>query len=355
VPAVEVNNLNFTYDTGSVIKEQLEPALKNLSLTLQRGARVLLVGDNGAGKSTLLRIIGGRHMHERDAVKVFGRPAFYDTALNMRRTLLQGSWGERTVAFIGHGVAYQADIPVKEMSAYLQRKYPERRDELYRLLGVDPEWRMHRVSQGQRRRVQLLLGLLHPFELLLLDELTADLDLCTRIDLLAYLRRESEERGACIVYATHVFDGMGDWPTHMAYISDGAFKRCCSVDDIPEIDAAKGGSGVDLASLGGGHRVATVLERWMRADREEKLAALRVKQAAAGAISLSDNSKRSADAMDADSDGENSASSSSSNGAGKDFVVVPSDGVAEERDRSGRQADGTSAGWLPGRFAQGYV
>ena len=55
-PAVEVNDLSFTYDTGSVIKEQLEPALKNLSLTLQRGARVPLVGDNGAGTSTLLRI-----------------------------------------------------------------------------------------------------------------------------------------------------------------------------------------------------------------------------------------------------------------------------------------------------------
>ena len=56
------------------------------------------------------------------------------------------------------------------MMRKLQDAYPERRDELMELLGVDPEWRMHRVSDGQRRRVQLLLGLVRLQQQLLRDE-----------------------------------------------------------------------------------------------------------------------------------------------------------------------------------------
>lgn len=60
---------------------------------------------------------------------------------------------------------------------------------------------------GQRRRVQLVMGLLQPWELLLLDEVTVDLDVLVRADFLAYLKEETETRGATIVYATHIFDG----------------------------------------------------------------------------------------------------------------------------------------------------
>jgi CCR4-NOT complex subunit CAF16 len=50
-------------------------------------------------------------------------------------------------------VPLQADIPVSGMMSKLQNEYPERRDELLELLGVDLNWRMHKVSDGQRRCV----------------------------------------------------------------------------------------------------------------------------------------------------------------------------------------------------------
>lgn len=43
---------------------------------------------------------------------------------------------------------------------------PERRDRLIDLLDIDLRWRMHKVSDGQRRRVQICMGLLHPFKVL---------------------------------------------------------------------------------------------------------------------------------------------------------------------------------------------
>ena len=58
--------------------------------------------------------------------------------------------------------------------------YPQRRDELVSILDIDTRWRLHAVSDGERRRVQLAMGLLRPWTVLLLDEITVDLDLLTR-------------------------------------------------------------------------------------------------------------------------------------------------------------------------------
>jgi CCR4-NOT complex subunit CAF16 len=46
---------------------------------------------------------------------------------------------------------------------------------------------------------------------LLLDEITVDLDVVARIRLLDFFRQECEERGATILYATHIFDGLEKW------------------------------------------------------------------------------------------------------------------------------------------------
>ncbi|CAM9829093.1 unnamed protein product, partial [Phaeothamnion confervicola] len=212
--AITVKDLTFAYDG-----RKDHPVLRNFNLELSRGSRCLLIGQNGAGKSTLLRVLGGRHLAKPDeAVTILGRNAFRDTKLNMVRSYLDMDWGLRTVSFAGYGVPLQADIAVKNMMSALQAaQHPERRDKLVEMLGVDPEWRMHQVSDGQRRRVQLLLGLVRPFDILLLDEITTSLDVVVRQDLLR--RRESAERGATIVYATHIFDGLDDWPTHLVYLT----------------------------------------------------------------------------------------------------------------------------------------
>ena len=58
-------------------------------------------------------------------------------------------------------------------------------------------------------------------QVLLLDEVTVDMDVVGRLDLLAFFEEECAARGATILYATHIFDGLGPWLTHLAYIDDG--------------------------------------------------------------------------------------------------------------------------------------
>ncbi len=58
-------------------------------------------------------------------------------------------------------------------------------------------------------------------QVLLLDEITVDMDVVGRLDLLRFFVEECDQRGATIVYATHIFDGLENWATHAAYIEDG--------------------------------------------------------------------------------------------------------------------------------------
>lgn len=62
-------------------------------------------------------------------------------------------------------------------------------------------------------------------QVLLLDEITVDMDVVGRLDLLRFFEEECEQRGATIVYATHIFDGLERWITHVAYVADGQLHK----------------------------------------------------------------------------------------------------------------------------------
>ena len=99
------------------------------------------------------------------------------------------------------------------------------------------------------------MGLLKPYSVLLLDEVTVDMDVLARLDLLAFLSEEAVTRGAVIIYATHIFDGLAGWATHVARVSGGKL-------------VAGGGGG------GGGEKkkLWPVVEGWLRSEREEACA-----------------------------------------------------------------------------------
>ncbi|KAH0726949.1 hypothetical protein KY285_002642 [Solanum tuberosum] len=256
-PSVEINNLKFTYPgidghppPGST------PLIDDFNLTLYPGDRCLLVGSNGAGKTTILKILGGKHMVEPDMVRVLGRSAFHDTALTASGDLsyLGGEW-RREVAFAGFEVPIQMDVSAEKMIFGVPGTDPQRRDELIKVLGIDLSWRMHRSSDGQRRRVQICMGLLKPFKVLLLDEITVDLDVLARADLLKFLIKECEERGATIIYATHIFDGLENWPSHLIYVAHGKLQLAMPMDKVKQI------SNLSLMRT---------VERWLRKERDEE-------------------------------------------------------------------------------------
>lgn len=254
---VEIAGLRFTYPgidghppPGS------KPLIDDFSLTLNSGDRCLLVGSNGAGKTTILKILGGKHMVEPHMVRVLGRSAFHDTGLTSSGDLcyLGGEW-RRDVAFAGFEVPIQMDIPAEKMIFGVAGIDPQRRAELIKVLDIDLSWRMHKVSDGQRRRVQICMGLLKPFKVLLLDEITVDLDVLARADLLKFLRKECEERGATIIYATHIFDGLEDWPSHIVYVANGKLQLAMPMEKVKETSKMS---------------LMRTVESWLRKERDEE-------------------------------------------------------------------------------------
>lgn len=81
-----------------------------------------------------------------------------------------GQQWKRSVASAGADLAMQADICAEQLIFNVPDVDPDRRKRLIDLLDIDLSWHMHRVSDGQRRRVQICMGLLKPFKVLLLDE-----------------------------------------------------------------------------------------------------------------------------------------------------------------------------------------
>ena len=232
-PVIVVRGLDFAY------RGQPRRVLDHIELAIGRGRRVLVVGANGAGKTTLLRVIAGKHLVEPGLVRVLGRAAFHDPDLATKVELLGGRF------------PFEVDLRVAEILEHQQDVDPGRRARLIEVLGVELDWHMHAVSDGQRRRVQLLLGLLRPRDVLLLDEITTDLDLVARQDLLEFLREESE-RGTTILYATHIFDLLDTWATDLVYMARGRITLAAPLHAIPELQDAA---------------LVRVMERWLRRDQ----------------------------------------------------------------------------------------
>jgi len=250
--AVRVDGLTYCYPGH-------EAVLRDWSLRLPPGSRCLLSGANGAGKTTVLHVIAGKTMVGEDVVRVLGRPPFHDIALTCDGELsyLGAQW-RRNIGSAGADVPLQGDISARQMIEGVANVDPARRERLIKLLDVDLDWSMKALSDGQRRRVQICLGLLKPYKVLLCDEITVDLDILGRLDLLAFFKEECETRGATVVYATHIFDGMADWMTHLAFTSNGELKYGGAKADIPEIQGTK--------------HLLTTIERWLRVDRDERRA-----------------------------------------------------------------------------------
>lgn len=225
-PALECKNLSYRYGGGATIHTRAFSELKliDVNCVFEQGVRVLVVGANGAGKSTLMSIMGGKKMVPRDDCRVFGKAAFHDSS---ETRMYCGDWWRTDFFF---------NITVAELIGEKRLAAP-RVQELIDIMQINISWRINAISDGQRRRCQLLDSLAEEKKVYILDEITTDLDLYARENLLRFLRRETEEKGASVFYATHIFDSLADWATHVLFFSQSKVARCCTMKDLHEYHA----------------------------------------------------------------------------------------------------------------------
>merc|ERR1719443_695610 len=222
---VETRGLEYRYGGGPTIhtREFSDLKLADVNLSIEKGSRVLIAGANGAGKSTFMSILGGQKMVPQDSCSMFGKPVFHDTTLAFQR-MYCGDWW-RTNFF--HNLSAAEVIGEARLNTPRVQK-------LIDILQLNVSWRVNSISDGQRRRVQLLDALAEEKEVYVLDEITTDLDLYAREELLNFLRQESDERGATVLYATHIFDQLSSWATHFLFFSHGKVRKFCRFSEFEE-------------------------------------------------------------------------------------------------------------------------
>ncbi|CAE6447855.1 unnamed protein product [Rhizoctonia solani] len=259
--AIDIKGLTYKHHTYS---DGIPPALVDLSLSLPKGSRTLLVGANGAGKSTLLQILAGKRLIRGSEVRIFGRDVFRDSPPGI--TYLGTEWAMNPVV--------RSDIVVSHfLDSIGGYRHKARRDRLLDILDVDLDWHMHTISDGERRRVQMVMGLMGEWDV------TVDLDVLVRDNLLMFLKEESETRGATILYATHIFDGLNTFPTHVAHMRFGQFVS----EPAPWLQQQ---TEPGLPSPASGSTLHALALRWLKEDRE-----FRQREEAAGRLNKTRGAK----------------------------------------------------------------
>ncbi len=203
--AVDVRGLRKQY--GDVV------AVDGIDLGIHQGEVFGLLGPNGAGKSTTVEILQGNRDRDAGEVSVLGA----DPARGTR------AWRSR-VGIVWQDESAPAELTVDETVRHFARYYPRPRDpeEVIGLVGLEAKAgsRIKALSGGQRRRLDVALGVIGDPELLLLDEPTTGFDPAARRQFWDLIRKLADE-GTTILLTTHYLEEAEALADRLAVIARG--------------------------------------------------------------------------------------------------------------------------------------
>ncbi|MFI9581624.1 ABC transporter ATP-binding protein [Streptomyces sp. NPDC052236] len=188
-------------------------AVDDLDLGIRQGEVFGILGPNGAGKSTTVEILQGHRTRDAGEVTVLGS----DPATGNRR------WRSR-IGIVWQDESAPAELTVRETVSHFAAYYPNPRDpdDVIALVGLDQKAssRTKALSGGQRRRLDVALGVIGSPELLLLDEPTTGFDPAARRQFWELIRQLADD-GTTIVLTTHYLEEAEALADRLAVISAG--------------------------------------------------------------------------------------------------------------------------------------
>jgi putative ABC transport system ATP-binding protein len=213
---IQVENAEKTYRLGKVEV----PALRGVSLSIERGEFVSIVGPSGSGKSTLFYVLGGLARADRGRVIIDGQD--FSQLSDAERTRMR----RQKIGFVfqkfnllptltaADNIAIAQDIAGKDGKA--DAEYIRRITELLGIAGR-MEHRPAELSGGEQQRVALARALVNHPAIVLADEPTGNLDSKNSDIVLSMPRRSNQELGQTVLMITHNPEAarVGDRIIHM--------------------------------------------------------------------------------------------------------------------------------------------
>jgi multiple sugar transport system ATP-binding protein len=177
-----------------------QPAVRDVSLTIQDGEFMVLLGPSGCGKSSVLRMIAGLEPITAGSVSIDGR------------TVNDIPAKARDIAMVFQSYALYPPMPVHENRAFGLRRRGSKRDDIDRQVRRAAERlglsdflgrRPSALSGGQRQRVALGRAIVRDPKVLLLDEPLSNLDAALRMTTRNEIIKQQAELGTTTIYVTH--------------------------------------------------------------------------------------------------------------------------------------------------------
>lgn len=238
VPALLVEGVTKRFQVGR--KRRPVTAIADVSLRLERGGTLGILGANGSGKSTLIRLVSGLLTLDVGRVEVFGHDIVreemavkrlinrvsVDAAFFKKLSPMENLLFAARLYGIDPGVARRETVVISERLGIARKR-----------LGRPIE----QMSRGMQQKIAIARALLTSPALLLLDEPTTGLDPRSKLDVQAFIEEIRETHDASIVLTTHDLDEADRLCGRIAVLNDGRVVAMDSPDGLKRLVAERHG------------------------------------------------------------------------------------------------------------------
>lgn len=231
-PLLEIKNLSHIYSAGTPFEHV---ALQNVSLCVERGEFIGLIGHTGSGKSTLIQHLNGLLKPTAGQVLFQGTDIWKDTKTTRETRYHVGLVFQYPEYQLFEETVYK-DIAFGPKNMGLSES--EIHDRVYRAAGFvglsesEMEKSPFDLSGGQKRRVAIAGVIAMEPEVLILDEPTAGLDPAGRENILQNIRDYQNAQNATVIMVSHSMEEIASNVTRLVVMNDGEIVRSGSPRDV---------------------------------------------------------------------------------------------------------------------------